>query len=119
VYCEFWGGGSFAGEHVPEDEKFLTPIDIAIPKKGLMSADDFVQNFNDTFDLQYLGMQTWDSAFVESVQSSALTGMAFEGVIGKNGAGHKRLSIKLKSDAWIEKVLNKYGEEQGRKIVES
>jgi hypothetical protein len=45
--------------------------------------------------------------------------MAFEGVIGKTGAGHKRLAIKLKSNAWISKVLNQYGEEQGRKIVNS
>lgn len=119
VFCEFWGVQSFAGEHEPDDHKFLTPIDVAVYKKGLLSADEFVRNFDDLFDLRYLGEQTWDNNFVQSVRDSSLPDMAFEGVIGKNGHGHKRLAIKLKSDAWIAKVLNKYGEERGRKIVES
>jgi len=119
VYCEFWGENSFAGNHEPADEKFLTPIDVAVYKKGLLSSKEFVQHFNDLFDLKYLGVKSWDKNFVEAVKDSTLPGMAFEGVIGKDGSGHKRLAIKLKSDAWIEKVLSKYGEEQGRKIVES
>jgi hypothetical protein len=119
VYCEFWGENSFAGEHESKDAKFLTPIDVAIYKKGLMSPTDFINAFDDQFDLQYLGVQTWDQEFVTAVQTSNLPGMAFEGVIGKTGAGHKRLAIKLKSNAWISKVLNQYGEEQGRKIVNS
>ncbi|MFK7766948.1 MAG: hypothetical protein AB8B55_06975 [Mariniblastus sp.] len=119
VYCEFWGEKSFAGEHMVDDDKFLTPIDVAVQKKGLLSADEFVRNFEDQFDLHYLGVKVWDEAFVEAVKNSTLPKMAFEGVIGKNGTGHQRLAIKLKSEAWIDKVMSKYGEERGRKIVDS
>lgn len=45
--------------------------------------------------------------------------MAFEGVFGKSGRGHKRLAIKLKYGAWITKVLAKNGKERGRKVIES
>ena len=45
--------------------------------------------------------------------------MAFEGVVGKNGKGHKRVGIKLKSKLWIARVIEMYGEEKGQKIVES
>lgn len=119
VFCEFWGEHSFAGEHESVDRKTLTPIDVAIYKQGLMSPADFVGEFNDQFDLRYLGERTWDRYFVDAIKNSSLEGMAFEGVIGKCGQGHKRLAIKLKSQAWIDKVLAKYGKERGRKIIES
>lgn len=119
VYCEFWGPNSFAGEHEAEDTHVLTPIDVAIYKKGLMDTVSFIDKFGDKFDLGYLGERTWDSTFVQSVRDSELDGMSFEGVVGKAGSGHKRSAIKLKSKAWINKVIQRYGEEKGRKIVES
>ena len=119
VYCEFWGRNSFAGEHESEDTKFLTPIDIAIYKRGMMETEDFLKRFNGQFDLQYLGQQTWDKEFVNRVEDSSFPGMAFEGVVGKNGQGHKRLAVKLKSKAWIAKVIEKYGEAKAQAIIES
>jgi len=119
VYCEFWGPKSFAGEHDPDDVQVLTPIDVAIYKKGLLESGTFLDCFEDRFDLGYLGQKTWDESFVDAVRKSELDGMSFEGVVGKAGMGHKRLAVKLKSKAWVEKVLRRYGEEKGRKIVES
>jgi len=119
VFCEFWGAKSFAGQHEEADSKFLTPIDVAIYKKGLLSPSEFVQQFESKFDIGYLGTQTWDKQFVQSVVDSTLPGMAFEGVIGKNGSGHKRLALKLKSQAWKEKVLQKFGEVEGQKLIDS
>ena len=57
------------------------------------------------FDLGYLGVQTWDKGFVDAVRTLTLEGMSFEGVVGKVGSGHKRNAIKLKSKAWVEKVI--------------
>ena len=119
VYCEFWGDNSFAGEHEPSDEKYLTPIDVAVYKRGILESAEFVKLFNDKFDLKYLGNLTWDQTFVERVQNSEYPNMAMEGVVGKNGSGHKRLAIKLKSKIWIEKVIQKYGQEKGQKILDS
>jgi len=119
VYCEFWGTNSFAGEHDVDDDKFLTPVDIAIYKRGMMDTSGFLKKFGDIFDLRYLGFQTWDQGFVDQVEDSSYPGMAFEGVVGKNGTGHERIGIKLKSKAWIARVIKNYGEEKGRKIIES
>ena len=118
VYCEFWGPQSFAGEHEPEDPHRLTPIDVAIYKKGLLDTESFIESFGD-FELGYLGEMTWDQPFVDAVRSLSLTGMSFEGVVGKSGSGHKRTAIKLKSQSWVNKVLQRYGEERGQKIVAS
>ena len=119
VYCEFWGPKSFAGEHEADDEHVLTPIDVAIYKRGLLATDCFVEQFGGKFDLGYLGQQTWDRQFVDSVRASKLAGMSFEGVVGKAGSGHKRKSVKLKSKAWVEKVIQQYGEVAGQKIIAS
>ena len=119
VYCEFWGPRSFAGEHDESDDHVLTPIDVAIYKKGLLATDSFVEQFGGKFDLGYLGEQTWDKGFVDAVRTSTLEGMSFEGVVGKAGSGHKRNAIKLKSKAWVEKVIQQYGAEKGQKILAS
>ena len=119
VYCEFWGPESFAGEHEADDDHVLTPIDVAIYKKGLLATDSFVEKFGGKFDLGYLGEQTWDGQFVDSVRASTFEGMSFEGVVGKTGNGHQRKAIKLKSKAWVEKVIQQYGEEKGQKIIAS
>lgn len=119
VFCEIWGARSFAGQHEPNDVKVLTPIDLAVYKKGLLSPLEFVQFCEGKFDVGYLGYRTWNESFVEAVQNSTMPGMAFEGVVGKNGSGHKRMAIKLKSQAWIKKVLSKYGEIEGRKLINS
>ena len=119
VYCEFWGPKSFAGEHEPDDDHVLTPIDVAIYKKGLLATDSFIEQFGDKFDLGYLGERAWDTQFVDAVRASTLEGMSFEGVVGKAGSGHKRKALKLKSKAWVEKVIQRYGEEKGQKIIAS
>ena len=119
AFCEFHGPSSFAGEHVADEAKTLTPIDLAVYKKGLLDAATFVKLFNDQFDLGYLGVCDWTDEFVESVRQSTLTGMTMEGVVGKSGTGHKRLAIKLKSHAWIQQVQSRYGDEKAQKIIES
>jgi len=119
VYCEFWGPKSFAGEHEVNDDHVLTPIDVAIYKQGLLATDGFVEKFGADFDLGYLGVQAWDQPFVDAVRWSTFDGMSFEGVVGKSGSGHQRKAIKLKSKAWVEKVIQQYGEEEGQKIIAS
>ena len=119
VYCEFWGPKSFAGEHEADDDHVLTPIDVAIYKRGLLATDCFVEKFGGEFDLGYLGQQTWDEEFVDAVRASTFEGMSFEGIVGKAGSSHKRKAIKLKSKAWVEKVIQQYGEVAGQKIIAS
>ncbi len=97
----------------------LTPIDVAIYKKGLLETAEFLKRFGKQFDLGYLGEFAWDDTFVDSVRDSTCEGMSFEGVVGKAGSGHKRTAIKLKSKAWVDKVIQRYGEEKGQRIVDS
>jgi hypothetical protein len=45
-------------------------------------------------------------------------GISFEGVVGKSGERHKLIMRKAKTQAWVDAVLARYGEE-GKRIIES
>ena len=44
---------------------------------------------------------------------------AFEGVVGKAGDGHKIVRAKAKTQAWVDKVKEVYGEIAAEKILNS
>lgn len=119
VYAEFWGKNSLAGFHNEEDQKFLTPFDIAVHKKGVLPPEQFLSCFDNSIDLGYLGNLKWDTQFIEDVQDSRLPGMSLEGVVGKKGGGSKRTAIKAKSKLWKKKVVEACGEVQGNKLIAS
>lgn len=118
VFCEFWGENSFAGNHEPEDEKHLTIIDVNPYKKGILPPDKFVDLFGE-FAPHYLGKIEWDGDFIQGVKSGEEGGVTFEGVVGKRMDGKQLLMYKLKTQQWIEKVLDKFGQEVGGKIIRS
>ena len=117
AFAEFWGDNSCGGFHDDTDKKRLRLIDISVYKRGLMEPSEFVKQFDSEFELGYLGEKTWDETFVDAVRDSKLPGMSLEGVVGKVGTGAKRKSLKLKSKAWNEKVVRKFGHEEGQKII--
>ncbi len=127
AFAEFWGPGSFAGLHVPEDPKTLTLFDLAPYKKGLLGPREFLELFRRPGPgglgypqlPRYLGNHNWTRAFVEAVRRNDLEGITLEGVVGKAGEGHHLVMAKAKTQAWIDMVLARYGEAEGRKLVES
>lgn len=53
-----------------------------------------------------------DYQFDNSVKQSTLDGMTFEGVVCKSGLNNRKqpMNFKVKSDAWINKLKNKYAD---------
>ncbi len=119
LFAEFWGKHSFAGQHDPDDQKLLTPIDLSIYKKGFVPPEEFVRLFDEVTDLGYLGTTRWNKEYVQWVREGLVEGITFEGVVGKAGGGHKRIMAKAKTQAWIDKVIEFFGHEKGLKIVNS
>lgn len=68
---------------------------------------------------KFLGNIKWTRGFVDQVRKGEIEGITDEGVVGKAGEGHKLIMAKAKTQTWIDKILARYGEEVGRKIVES
>lgn len=119
VFVEFWGPRSLGGLHEPTDEKRLTLFDVNPHKKGILGPKDFLKLFGHLDIPYFLGTTKWTRGFVEQVRRGEIPNITDEGVVGKAGEGHKLVMAKAKTQAWIDKILARYGEEQGRKIVES
>lgn len=119
VFMEFWGEKSFAGEHETCDPKRLTLFDVNPYKKGILGPKEFLDLFGHLPIPRFLGRMRWTRGFVERVRLGQVEGVTFEGVVGKAGKGHDLVMSKAKTQAWIDKVMEKFGIENGRKIVDS
>lgn len=119
VFCEYWGPGSFAGEHIAGEPKKLTLFDANPYKKGILGPKRFLDLFGHLEIPKFLGRVRWTRGYVERVRLGQVEGITFEGVVGKGGDGHKLVMAKAKTQAWVNKVLEKYGILEGQKIVDS
>lgn len=118
AFAEFWGPNSFAGWHDPADTKTLTLFDLAPHKQGILGPREFLDLCKHLPIAKFLGHYQWTRGFVEKVRAGEIS-CTFEGVVGKGGSGHHQVRAKAKTQAWIDKVLARYGAEEGSKIVNS
>lgn len=109
IFAEFAGYSSFAGNHVPGEEKNLYLFDVALDKKGIIGPERFLNYFGHCKITPYLGYYLWDDSFLDNVKNNTLTGhMLQEGVVGKIGDYHKLCMVKAKTNNWIERVKKNY-----------
>ena len=118
-FTEFWGSKSFAGTHAPNDPKNLTLFDVAPYKRGILGPKEFCKLFGHLPTAALLGTFRWTRGFVEQVRRGEIEGVTDEGVVGKAGEGHDLTMAKAKTQIWVDKVLARYGEVEGSKIVSS
>lgn len=119
LFCEWWGPLSFAGNHEPGDAMRMTPIDVALDKKGILGPRDFLKLFGHLPIATYLGQFNWSYEFLERVKRNELPGVTFEGVVGKVGERHKLIMRKAKTQQWIDKVRAKYNEAAAERLINS
>lgn len=119
AFAEFWGDNSFAGRHNPDDTKRLTLFDVAPYKQGILGPEDFLRLFGHLAIPKYLGIHTWNAAFVQDVYEGKLSGVTFEGVVGKAGKSHQLVMAKVKTRAWVEKVQAFLSPEEAQQLIDS
>jgi len=119
VFMEFWGEKSFAGLHEPGDPKKLTLFDVNPYKKGILGPRQFLDLFDGLPISRLLGRIKWTRGFVEEVRLGKIPNITFEGVVGKGGKGHDLVMAKAKTQAWTDKVMEKFGMLEGQKILVS
>lgn len=119
AYAEFHGANSLGGLHDPNDEHKLTLFDVAPYKKGLLGPKEFLKLFGHLAIPTYLGKVNWTRDFVAKVRAGEVAGVTCEGVVGKTGSGHDLYMAKAKTQTWIDKILVRYGQEEGNKILSS
>lgn len=110
AFLEFGGENSFAGQHEDEEHE-LVLFDVQVYKKGLLPPKEFLKLFGElrTPEILYEGVA--NAPFIETVRSSKLDGMTFEGVVCKGALDSRRrpTMFKLKSEAWLDAVKARYG----------
>ena len=105
AFFEFYGMNSFAGSH-EDEEHFVSLIDVSVYKKGMLEPEYFVDLFGH-LSPKVLHKGMLDENLVDSVKSGTLDGMTFEGVVCKY-VGKKGVQMfKIKSRAWIDKLIIK------------
>lgn len=118
AFAEFWGERSLGGRHHPEDSKHLTLFDIAPHRRGFLGPERFLELFRDLNIPKYLGTHEWNDDLLKRIRAQDLPGITFEGVVGKAGDGHRITMAKAKTQAWVDAILARYGEE-GTALVNS
>lgn len=106
-FFEFHGPSSFAGMHDVTEPQTVTLFDVAPFAKGILSPASFLDQFGhlDIASVLYMGMLTPE--FINSVRTSTLPGMTFEGVVCKAANDKKTkapIMFKQKSKAWLDKL---------------
>jgi len=110
VYCEFFGPGSFAGNHRMVDKQHMDLVlfDVDIYRKGLLPPDQFVDHFGalDIPVLCYRGPLT--TAYVENVKADSEE--LEEGVVVKTVYKKQVDMCKIKTRFWLQRLKTKTGE---------
>lgn len=114
LFFEFWGPGSFAGNHEPEPHR-ATLIDVDVYRRGQIDPRQFVESFVQVEHLdvcRFLG-RGFNKETERLVRAGQLEGQTFEGIVGKKPS-HRQWTppqmFKVKSDAWIAKVKERYAD---------
>jgi hypothetical protein len=111
AFLEFYGESSFAGFHNENESHKVSLFDIHVYKTGMLTAKEFLKLVEGKVEIPNILYQgKVNSDFVAKVKNSELEGMTFEGVVCKGGLDNRRRPImfKVKSQAWLDKLKNKY-----------
>lgn len=113
-FFEFHGARSFAGLHEADDPTLTTTLlDVDVYKRGQLPPREFLRLFADHVETPAVLHEGKPNAdFIRAVKESTLAGMTYEGVVCKGlptKKGFPPKMFKVKSNAWIEAVKARYG----------
>ena len=113
VFCEYFGPNSFAGWHDTNDKMDIVLFDISLYKKGIINPYEFIDNFSsiDIPDVIYEG--EYNMELVNNVRNNTyglVEGVVCKGLIKTKKQKEQIWMTKVKTDSWIFKVKDKFGE---------
>ncbi|MBE9118672.1 hypothetical protein IQ249_22540 [Lusitaniella coriacea LEGE 07157] len=117
AFCEFHGDNSFAGRHDLSEQQRVTLIDLAPNTRGFLNPEEFLDLFSTVPLPKYLGQVEWNEDYIDAVRQGLIEGITFEGVVAKSAT--KQRMAKAKTQAWIDRIMQEFGEVEGAKIIKS
>lgn len=117
VFCEYVGENSFAGFHNPTDEMDMVLFDVSPYKKGLISPKQFINDFGHLHIPELIYQGNLNNSFIQDVKENKFN--LKEGVVCKGLRETKGNPIvwmvKIKTQDWLDKIKNKFGEDTLKK----
>lgn len=124
AFAEFFGPNSFAGRHYPNDPKDVVLFDFHVHKKGLMGPSDFLRKFGHLHIPALLYQGVLNETLIQDVRSGKFwewrpgTDPRIrrfpEGVVCKGGSGHKLWMRKIKTQYYIDRIKQSFGDDWKR-----
>jgi hypothetical protein len=124
AFFEYWGPNSFAGVHKEGDSMGFTLIDIKVDKKGftrpgvytsyLDKSDPVICNYTQEL-IETVNNYVWGEGQTEPIHRVC----TFEGVVGKRMEGNQLIMVKVKTNAWKQRVRDRFGAVTAHAILES
>jgi hypothetical protein len=108
VYGEFFGEHSFAGQHDWNEEHDVTIFDMFLYKKDFLNPRDFVDTFGHLNIPRVIYKGILDEQIINDVRENVFN--LSEGLVFKGSENNKVFMIKLKTNDWLKKVRELYGE---------
>jgi hypothetical protein len=104
AFTEYFGPGSFAGQHVPGDPMELRLFDVYLFKKGLIPPRQFLKMFG---DLPWVAEVIYEGELTKEFAKAVREGQypVWEGVIAKGDD----FMCKIKTNAFFAKLNEVYG----------
>ena len=108
VFMEFYGPNSAFGQHVPNDPKTLTIIDVNLHKRGIVLPRDFIKYFGHLPIPKVVYEGNFNQPFIQDVQNGVYgegEGVVVKGVNpNAKKEQHGLWFAKVKTKAWMMKL---------------
>jgi len=120
VYGEFFGDKSFAGIHDWDEPHDIYLYDAFLYKKGYLSPSEFVKAFDEVECCERLFQGVFDETILKQVEDNIVPATVHpraswvleEGVVFKGVEEGKVFMFKVKTNEWLNKVKELYGEKR-------
>lgn len=109
-FFEFFGNGSFAGNHMNEPHNVVL-FDLDVYKKGLLPPKEFIDITSGLDIPKLLHVGNYTVPLVHEVKYSLIPDMTFEGIVGKAVVKKNIMMVKIKSNAWLDKLKSFCGDD--------
>jgi hypothetical protein len=111
AFGEFYGENSFAGQHVDTDIKKVSIFDIDQYKKGFVPPKQFIEDFGHLNIPKVFYQGEYTQEMIDEVRNNKILK---EGVVSKGVYKSKGKDVvwscKIKTNEWLQKVKEKFGE---------
>lgn len=112
AYFEYFGSKSFAGMHLPNDEKDVVLFDVNPITKGIIGPKKFLDTFGHLNVAEVVFQGNYGQQLIDAVREETLDINSKyqirpdipEGVICKGGSGHGLWMCKIKTNRYKEKL---------------